>query len=147
MMESNAGDRAQDIRYEPDERPPHPLALGLGFQYAMLAVAGIVVTPAIVVRAAGAGDDYLTWAAFAALAISGITTAFQAVRIGYIGSGYILDDGHLRGIHRGLRHRARGGGTGDARLARRGLGPGAVSPSRRAWPCCGGSSRRPSAAP
>ncbi len=88
-MESN-DDRAQDIRYEPDERPPHPLAFGLGFQYAMLAIAGIVVTPAIVVRAAGAGEDYLTWAAFAALAVSGISTVFQAVRIGRIGAGYIL---------------------------------------------------------
>ena len=89
-MESNAADNARGIRYEPDERPPHALALGLGFQYAMFAVAGIVVTPAIVVRAAGAGEDYLTWAAFAALAISGVTTVFQAVRIGYVGSGYIL---------------------------------------------------------
>ncbi len=90
MMESNAADAARGIRYEPDEKPPHALALGLGFQYAMLAVAGIVVTPAIVVRAAGAGEDYLTWAAFAALAISGVTTVFQALRLGYIGSGYIL---------------------------------------------------------
>ena len=90
MMESNTADIARGIRYEPDEQPPHALALGLGFQYAMLAVAGIVVTPAIVVRAAGAGDDYLTWAAFAALAISGVTTVFQALRIGHIGSGYIL---------------------------------------------------------
>ena len=79
MTESNAADTARGIRYEPDERPPHALALGLGFQYAMLAVAGIVVTPAIVVRAAGAGEDYLTWAAFAALAISGVTTVFQAL--------------------------------------------------------------------
>ena len=89
-MASNDSDSSRSIRYEPDEQPPHALALGLGFQYAMFAVAGIVVTPAIVVRAAGAGEDYLTWAAFAALAISGVTTVFQALRIGHVGSGYIL---------------------------------------------------------
>ena len=45
-MESTAADRRQDLRYQADERPPQALALGLGFQYAMLAVAGIVLTPA-----------------------------------------------------------------------------------------------------
>jgi len=58
----------QDVRYQPDERPPHGVALGLGMQYAMLAIAGIVLTAAIVVRAAGGSDAYLSWATFAALA-------------------------------------------------------------------------------
>ncbi|MCE2543929.1 MAG: hypothetical protein J4F30_10935 [Acidobacteria bacterium] len=48
----------------------------------MLTVAGIVLTPAIVVRAANGSD--------AALAISGITTVLQAVRVGRIGSGHVL---------------------------------------------------------
>ncbi len=80
----------RDVRYEPDERPPAALALGLGFQFAMLAVAGIVLTPAIVVRAAGGGDAFLSWATFAALAISGVTTVLQAVRVGRVGSGHVL---------------------------------------------------------
>ena len=80
----------KDIRYEPNERPPHPVAFGLGFQHAMLSIAGIVLTPVIVVRAAGGSDAYLSWAPFAALAISGITTVLQAVRIRRVGSGYIL---------------------------------------------------------
>ena len=42
------------------------------------------------VTAAGGGDAYLAWAAFAALAISGITTMLQARRVGRFGSGYIL---------------------------------------------------------
>ena len=89
-MESNTADHNQDIRYEPDERPPHLLAAGLGFQYAMLAVAGIVLTPTIMIKVAGGSDAYLTWAVFAALVISGVTTAIQAVRIGRLGAGYIL---------------------------------------------------------
>ena len=89
-MPQTATVTARDVRYEPDERPPAPLALGLGFQFAMLTVAGIVLTPAIVVRAAGASDDYLSWAAFAALAVSGVATVLQAVRVGRVGSGHIL---------------------------------------------------------
>ena len=80
----------REVRYEPEEHPPPALALGLGFQFAMLTVAGIVLTPAIVVRAAGAGEEFLSWAAFAALAISGFTTVLQAVRVGRVGSGHVL---------------------------------------------------------
>ena len=85
---STAGER--DLRYEPEEHPPPALALGLGFQFAMLTVAGIVLTPAIVVRAAGGSEDFLAWAAFAALAISGVTTILQAVRVGRVGAGHVL---------------------------------------------------------
>ena len=88
-MTASSG-RAREVRYEPEEQPPPALALGLGFQFAMLTVAGIVLTPAIVVRAAGTGEAFLSWAAFAALAISGITTLLQAVRVGRIGSGHVL---------------------------------------------------------
>ncbi len=79
-----------DIRYEPDERPPHLLSLGLGFQYALLVLAGIVLTPAIVIRAAGQSEAYLSWAIFAALVICGLTTALQAARLWRIGSGHVL---------------------------------------------------------
>ena len=48
------------------------------------------MTVAIVSRAGGAGEAYLSWAVFAAVAISGATTILQAVRIGRIGAGYIL---------------------------------------------------------
>jgi NCS2 family nucleobase:cation symporter-2/xanthine permease XanP len=89
-MSSTTAAGVRDLRYEPEEQPPPALALGLGFQFAMLTVAGIVLTPAIVVRAAGGSEDFLSWAAFAALAISGVTTVLQAVRVGRIGSGHVL---------------------------------------------------------
>ena len=79
-----------DVRYEPDERPPAALAFGMGAQQAMLCIAGVVLTPVIVIRAAGEGDPYLTWAVFAALLVSGVTTIMQAVRVGRIGAGYPL---------------------------------------------------------
>ena len=78
------------IRYQPDETPPKALAFGLGLQLAVLAIAGIVLTPVIVIRAAGGDEAYLSWAVFAAVAVSGLTTVLQAVRVGRVGAGYVL---------------------------------------------------------
>lgn len=88
MAHSNP--RPATVRYEPDEHPPHGLALALALQLMMLELGEIILIPLVVVRAAGGTDDYLAWAAFAALAISGITTMMQARRVGRFGSGYIL---------------------------------------------------------
>ena len=49
-----------------------------------------MLTPAIIIRAAGASDSYLEWAVFAAAAVSGVSTILQAVRLGRIGAGYLL---------------------------------------------------------
>ena len=89
-MRSNAADARRDVRYEPDERPPAALSLGLGAQYAMLAVSGIVLSPTILVRAAGGSDAYVMWAVCAALAICGVTTAVQAVGVGRVGARYVM---------------------------------------------------------
>ena len=79
-VESN--ERTSPIRYEADESPPGALSVGLGLQLAVLCIAGIVLTPAIVIRAAGGSEAYLSWALFAAVAVSGMTTILQAVRVG-----------------------------------------------------------------
>ena len=87
MDPSEAG---RHVRYAADEKPPAPLAFGLGLQLAMLTIAGIVLTPSIVIRAGGGSESFLSWAAFAAVAVCGITTIVQAVRVGRIGAGYVL---------------------------------------------------------
>ena len=89
-MESDRPAGQRQVRFEPDDKPPAGLAAGLGLQFAVLAIAGIVLTPAIVVRAAGGSDSYLSWAVFAAAAVSGVSTILQAVRLGRIGAGYVL---------------------------------------------------------
>ena len=89
-MESDTTRGKDSIRYQPDENPPPLLSFGIGFQAAMLVVAGIVLTPAIVIRAADQSEVYLSWAIFAALIISGSTTVLQAVRVGRFGAGHIL---------------------------------------------------------
>lgn len=79
-----------DIRYEPNETPPLPLTIGLGIQMALLSIGGIVLTPAIVIRAGGGSEEYLAWAVFAAVVVSGISTILQALGKFKIGAGYVL---------------------------------------------------------
>ena len=89
-MDGTTPQTGRDVRYEPNERPPSALAFGMGAQQAVLCIAGVVLAPVIVIRAAGEGDPYMTWAVFAALLVSGLTTIVQAVRVGRIGAGYPL---------------------------------------------------------
>ncbi len=89
MQHPGTGARA-GIRYQPDENPPLMLTAGLGLQLAILCIAGVVLTPAIVIRAAGGSEGFLSWAVFAAVAVSGLTTVLQAVRVGRFGAGHVL---------------------------------------------------------
>ena len=89
-MVAEGTNRNAGVRYEPDEKPPILLSLGLGLQLAILCVAGIILTPAIVIRAAGGSEAFLSWAVFASVTVSGISTLTQAVRFGRIGAGYVL---------------------------------------------------------
>ena len=89
-MSTAATGGRKGIRYQPDERPPPALAFGLGAQIAVLTIAGIILVPTIVMRAAGASEDYLSWAVFGTVAICGLTTALQSIRTGRIGSGHVL---------------------------------------------------------
>ena len=84
-MASSPGSENQDVRYEPDERPPLPLTIGLGLQYAMLTVASVVLSPAILISSVGGSEAYLAWVVFAALLVSGVTTVIQVSRVGRIG--------------------------------------------------------------
>ena len=83
------------IRYQPDERPPPLLALGLGLQMTLVQVGGIILTPIIVIRAAGAEvpPGYLTWSLFAVLVVAGLSTVLQSARVGRFGAGHVLTMG------------------------------------------------------
>ena len=82
--------RAPNVRYEPDENPPPVLSLACGLQLVVLGITSIIFIPTIVIRAGGGTDAYLSWAVFGAVAVSGICTALQAVRLGRVGAGYLL---------------------------------------------------------
>ncbi len=89
-MASRGAEERRDVRYEPDERPPGALSFGLAVQYAMVAVPSVVLSPTILITMAGGSDAYLSWAVFAALVISGITTAIQALGFGRVGARYVV---------------------------------------------------------
>ena len=85
-----AGAESSPIVYEPDERCPVLLSLGVSLQGVLLVLPSIVVTVAVTVRAGGQGDSYLSWALFFSLIIAGVLTALQASRVGRFGAGHIL---------------------------------------------------------
>ncbi len=89
MGANNPGGSSR-VRYQPDDKLSATLSLGLGFQIAALSIAGVILIPTVVMRAAGASEAYLSWAVFTAVAIGGAATMLQAARIGRIGAGYIL---------------------------------------------------------
>ena len=80
----------ENVRYEPEENPPAAVAIGVGFQAAALTLAPVAITVVIVARIAGQPDGYISWAVFAALLVSGITTILQAARLWRIGAGHVL---------------------------------------------------------
>ena len=84
------GNPSASPRYEPHERPPWPVGIGLSLQSAVIALGHIVLYPLVVTQAAGLDLAHSAWVLFASLAINGLTTIFQTVRLGYFGSGCIL---------------------------------------------------------
>ena len=83
----------ENIRYEPDERCPPLVSIGVALQGVMLTLATTVLMVTIVVRAADQGEGYLSWAVFSALIIAGAITALQAGRVWRLGAGHVLMTG------------------------------------------------------
>ena len=61
------------IRYEPDEPCPPLVAVGVGAQGVLLVLAPIVLLVAVSALATGQDEQYLTWAVFVALMVSGLS--------------------------------------------------------------------------
>ena len=89
MARTDAGPYS-GIRYQPDERPPATLVIGVGLQLAVLNLAAIMLIPTVVMRAAGQDEVFVAWAVFATVAVSGLTTMLQALRLGRFGGGHVL---------------------------------------------------------
>ena len=80
----------RNIRYEVDQRCPPLAALGVAAQGITFVLAPTVLIAAITVLAAGQDQQFMSWAVFAALIITGTATALQAARIGRLGGGHLL---------------------------------------------------------
>ena len=83
-------DQQAGLLYQVDESAPLPLTTGIGLQYAIISLSGMVLMPTVIFRAAGASEALVAWAVFASLVICGAVTALQARPLGRIGAGYIL---------------------------------------------------------
>ena len=83
-------DQNGTLRYEAGEPSPLLTTILTAFQITVILVALVVVPVVIIVRTAEQPEAYLTWTVFASLAICGLTTILQALRIGRFGAGHIL---------------------------------------------------------
>ncbi len=80
----------EHILYEPDDKCPPLVTLGVGAQGSVLALSNGVTIVTIFAVAAGGSEDYLSWVVFVSLVIAGAVTAHQATKLGRLGPGYIL---------------------------------------------------------
>ncbi len=78
------------IQYEPDEKCPPLLAVSSAIQIFIPNTIGLVMLAALVVRASGESEDYLSWVTFTALAVTGAGMILQALRLRYVGSGRLV---------------------------------------------------------
>ena len=85
-----ASEATQEIRYEPGEPCPFFVWGFAGFQGVLLVLTPIVTAVTTAALVAEQSEQYLVWAAFAALIICGAATMLQASRIWRIGSGHVL---------------------------------------------------------
>jgi NCS2 family nucleobase:cation symporter-2/xanthine permease XanP len=88
-MSSNDGINLA-VKLEASDKPPHAFAAAMGGQVVALIIAGIVLTPVVVMRAAEIPAASAKWAIFVALIVSGITTMIQARPVWRFGAGYLL---------------------------------------------------------
>ena len=77
-------------RYEADENPSLLSSLSYGLQFSVIASATLMVTPVIVAKESGRGEEYVVWMVFASLMVCGLATLLQVRRLGPVGAGAVL---------------------------------------------------------
>lgn len=89
-MQSDNYNSSPGILYEPDNRPPVSVSLGLGLQLMIVALSMTVLLSMVVFRAGAVSEAYLIWAVSAAIVVTGLATIMQSLRIRRFGMGHIL---------------------------------------------------------
>ena len=84
------GQERQEILYEPDEKCPPLLAISSALQIFIPNTISIVMLAALVVRASGESEAYLSWVTFTALAVTGVSMILQTLRLRHLGSGRLI---------------------------------------------------------
>ena len=78
------------LRYEPEEKCPPTLALVSTLQIFVPNTISVILLTTVVALASGQGDDYLSWAIFSGLFITGISIILHSLRFWHIGSGRLV---------------------------------------------------------
>ncbi|MYD36495.1 MAG: hypothetical protein F4X20_05730 [Dehalococcoidia bacterium] len=78
------------IRYEPEENCPPLTAVTAALQILIPNTISLVLLTALVVRAAGESDAYLSWVTFTALVVTGAGMILQTLRLRHLGAGRLV---------------------------------------------------------
>ena len=79
-----------EIQYEPDEKCPPLLAISSTLQIFIPNTIGLIMLAALVVRASGESESYLSWVTFTVLAATGASMVVQTLQLRQIGSGRLI---------------------------------------------------------
>ena len=84
------GQERLEVLYEPDEKCPPLRAIASALQIFIPNTIGLVMLAALVVRASGESEAYLSWVTFTVLAVTGASMILQTLRLRYLGSGRLI---------------------------------------------------------
>ena len=79
-----------ELEYEPDERCPPLVAIASAVQIFIPNTISLVMLAALVVRASGESEAYLSWVTFSVLAVTGASMVLQTLRLRHLGSGRLI---------------------------------------------------------
>ena len=81
--------RNNNLAYEAADASPPLATLGVAAQGAVITISNIVMITTVFAVAIRADADYLSWAVFASLVVSGIAIIIHGVRFGRLGAGHL----------------------------------------------------------
>ncbi|MBF0524336.1 MAG: hypothetical protein HQK56_04490 [Deltaproteobacteria bacterium] len=87
-MEENF--KKTNLAYDVNERPPLWIIAVVALQHIMIMYNEVILFPVIIGKAGGAPVDHIRYACFAAAVVAGLATLIQVLRLGPVGSGYVI---------------------------------------------------------
>ena len=82
--------RTVRLQYSANEHPPHWLSVGLAAQHVLFMLSGVIFIPILLAKMGRASAEEVEYLAFVSILVSGVTSLIQVVRVGPVGSGYVL---------------------------------------------------------
>ncbi len=82
--------KGNSLLYGVDDKPPLLTTIVLAFQYVLLTISGMMLTPIIIGHACGLSIEQIEYFIFATMLVSAVSTVIQVRRVGKVGSGYLM---------------------------------------------------------